>query len=353
MSESLKSVIEKYGYEYGYKKYIGDHPSAAKRIGNKINEYGLKNGIDIIISENTRRCSNTREKFIKLYGEEEGALRWEKFVSPKTNKKDKRKPAQPTFDKYVEKYGEETGTILWNKYKDSIRFTKETCIQKYGKEVGEKKWSEYTVKMSESCKKSDKSAQMKYVNSLSFYVDKYGEEEGVKKYSLWKKSQDHSSKEFFIKKYGIEEGLKKYKEVGSKRAFHSDAYHSKISQELFDTIKNIINETTDVEIKYANNGGELKLYDQSKNKPYYYDFSYKNKIIEYNGDYWHANPEIYSADYCFKDEIKASDIWERDNRKLSFAKTKGYGVLVIWHSEYKKDKITVLKKCLEFLTDNT
>lgn len=352
MSKSLKKIIEEYGYENGYKKYIIDHPSSAKRIKIKIEEYGLKEGIDTIIRENTKRYSNTKEKFIKLYGEKEGILKWEKFKSPRVSKKERSKRSIVTLEKYVEKYGKEDGTILWNKYKDSLKYTKEKCIEKHGKEEGTKKWNDYIKKMSESCKKSTTSSKMKYINSIDYYINKYGKEEGEKKYFIWKKSQDHSSKKFLIEKYGIENGLKKYKEIGFKRAFHSDSYHSKISQELFETIKNVMNETDKTEFKYSNNGGELRLYDKNESKPYYYDFSYKNKIIEYNGDFWHANPEIYSSDYCYKNGIYASDIWEKDFKKTSFAKTIGYDVLIIWHSEYKKDKIGTLEKCLKFLTNN-
>jgi len=352
MSESLKKVINVYGYEIGYQKYIIDHPSSAKRIKDKIEKYGIKDGIDLIIEENAKKYSNTKERFIKLYGEEEGILRWEKFKGPRINKKEKSKPSVPTLEKYIEKYGEETGSVLWNAYKESIKFTKEICIKKYGKSVGEKKWNDYITKMSESCKKSATPSRMKYINSIEYYIDKYGKEEGEKKYLAWKKTQDHSSKEFMIKKYGIENGLKKYKEVGRKRAFHSDAYHSKISQELFETIKKVMNNANTEDFKYANNGGELRLYDKTENKPYYYDFAYKNKIIEYNGDFWHANQEMYSSDDSFKNGILASEIWEKDTKKTTFAKMAGYDILVIWHSEYKKDKVGILEKCLKFLTND-
>lgn len=349
MSESLKKVIEKNGYENGYKKYIVDRPASAKRIEDSIKKYGLKEGIDKIIEENSQKYSNTKERFINLYGEEEGILKWENFIKPRVKKHFKTN--KPTLEKYIEKYGEENGKFLWDNYKNSLRYTKDKCIEKYGKEEGEKKWNEYIKKISESCKKSTSSDQMKYINSVEYYVDKYGREEGEKKYSLWKKSQDHSSKEFMVKKYGIENGLKKYKEIGFKRAFHSDAYHSRISQILFEDIKKIINDN-DSEFKFSTNGGELRLYDKNENKPYYYDFSYKNKIIEYNGDYWHANPKIYNGDYAFKNGVCATDIWDRDKKKVEFAKQLGYEVFVVWDNDYKKDKIDILKKCINFLNSD-
>ena len=346
MSTSLKSIIKKYGYDDGYKKYIIDHPSSARRIQESIEKYGIKAGVDKIIEQNTQKYSNTKEKFIKLYGEEEGSLKWENFIKPKTKIKTVNR-SKLTIEKFIEKYGEEEGKKLWVKYKESFRHTKEKCIEKYGKEEGKKKWNEYISKMSKSCKKSTSSEMMKYINSKEFYIEKYGKEEGEKKYFLWKKSQDHSSKEFMIRKYGVKEGLKKYKEIGLKKVIRYDAYHSKISQTLFEDIRKIIKD--DSNIKFSNNGGELRLYNKNENKPYYYDFSYKNKIIEYNGDFWHANPRIYKGDYCFKNGIYASDVWERDNKKINFAKELGYDVFIVWDNDYKKDKIGILEKCLDFL----
>ena len=346
MSMSLKNVIRKYGYDDGYKKYIIDHPSSVNRIQKSIEKYGFKNGIDKIIEENTQKYSNTKERFIKLYGEEEGSLRWEKFIKPR-EKTNIVKRAKPTIENFIEKYGKEGGKKLWDKYKKSLGYTKKKCIEKYGKEEGEKKWNEYIDKMSKSCKKSTSSEIMKYINSKEFYVEKYGKEEGEKKYFLWKKSQDHSSKEFMIKKYGIKDGLKKYKEIGLKKAVRYSAYHSKISQTLFEEIRKIIKD--DLNIRYSNNGGELMLYNENEKKPYYYDFSYKKKIIEYNGDFWHANPKIYESNYNFNNEICASDVWERDKKKIDFAKKLGYDVFIVWDNEYKKDKIGILEKCLNFL----
>lgn len=371
MSESLKKVVEKFGYEIGYKKYKNDHPTYTKRLDKNIEKYGLKNGIDKTISENIEKYSNNKDRFIKLYGEELGNKKWEdfkakikerrpslhnfieKYGEEEGNKKweemrMKIKENRPSLRNFIEKYGEKDGRMLWENYKESLSFTEEKCIEKYGEEIGKKKWENYIKKMSESCKNSTSSEQMKYINSIDFYIEKYGEEEGRKKFNEWKKSQDHSSKEFMIKKYGIKEGLKKYKEVGLKRSFHSDSYHSKISQQLFKTIKNIIG---DDECKYSENGHELRLFDDDENKPYYFDFSYKDKIIEYNGDYWHANPEFYKSDYQFKNDVSASDIWEKDRKKRLLAEQRGYKVLTIWDSDYKKDRVSILEKCLEFLQD--
>ena len=109
-----------------------------------------------------------------------------------------------------------------------------------------------------------------------------------------------------------------------------------------------------------------KVYFATKNKEYFisvkskgfyvYDFVDLNnkKIIEYNGDEYHANPEKFSKnDYphpFYKENGPTSEeIWEKDKLKLDIAKSHGFEVLVIWDSEYRKNKKETIKKCLNFL----
>lgn len=73
-----------------------------------------------------------------------------------------------------------------------------------------------------------------------------------------------------------------------------------------------------------------------------------NLLIEYNGDYWHCNPNKYKIDYINKKKNKtAKEIWVYDKNKLDLAKDKGYLCEVIWETDYKKNKniiLLILKK---------
>lgn len=63
-----------------------------------------------------------------------------------------------------------------------------------------------------------------------------------------------------------------------------------------------------------------------------------NLLVEYNGDYWHCNPDIYSPDYFNKKKsLLAEDIWNYDSQKIKMAKDKGYNVEVVWEKDYKRD----------------
>lgn len=59
-------------------------------------------------------------------------------------------------------------------------------------------------------------------------------------------------------------------------------------------------------------------------------------LIEYNGDYWHCNPEIYDPQYYNRKKDKiAEEIWKHDKKKLDKGKQKGYIVLVFWERHFK------------------
>jgi very-short-patch-repair endonuclease len=93
------------------------------------------------------------------------------------------------------------------------------------------------------------------------------------------------------------------------------------------------------------------LLKVSNKKRYFYDLyiTSSNLIIEIQGDYWHANPNRYSAEdlvhYKFAD-IKAQDIWDRDKVKQDFAISKGYKVVSIWEHFIKNTSKEDLKQHL-------
>jgi len=67
-------------------------------------------------------------------------------------------------------------------------------------------------------------------------------------------------------------------------------------------------------------------------------------IIEFYGDYWHANPKKYSAEDIAHHKIMAKQIWENDRKRVDELTRCGFTVLVIWESDYKYDKGQVMKK---------
>ena len=83
---------------------------------------------------------------------------------------------------------------------------------------------------------------------------------------------------------------------------------------------------------------------------YLYDITVGNKIIEYNGDFWHCNPLFWDKDeFNPRLHITASNKWKLDKLKNEFAKENGYEVMIVWEQDYKHDKQGIIEKCINFL----
>jgi G:T-mismatch repair DNA endonuclease (very short patch repair protein)/uncharacterized C2H2 Zn-finger protein len=168
--------------------------------------------------------------------------------------------------------------------------------------------------------------------SLEKCIEKYGEIDGRQE---WVDRQESWSNKM----------IRTMKECGNyKRDFS-------ISESLF--IKSLISILNLKEEEHYSCLNKQFFFFEKNSKNYYtYDFllKNKNKIIEYNGDYWHCNPKYYTSEFLNKrKQMTAHQIWEYDKLKIDLIKQEGYEVLVIWESDYKKDKETTIQKCIEFL----
>lgn len=73
---------------------------------------------------------------------------------------------------------------------------------------------------------------------------------------------------------------------------------------------------------------------------YNFDIIFPNKcILEIQGDFWHANPNIYNANDILnfpKKKKIAKEIWKYDKKKKDTIEKHGYKVFYIWESELGK-----------------
>ena len=147
-----------------------------------------------------------------------------------------------------------------------------------------------------------------------------------------------------------EERRVKYNTTKFNNGSFSTSNYSIVSQDLFWILYENINDKST--LKFYTYNKEFYLYDNDLKKVYVYDFRYKNKIIEFNGDYYHWNPLIYSEYYYNKKkETCAKDIWELDNIKINSAKKRGFDVLIVWQKEFIDSPESIISKCLNFLKD--
>lgn len=82
------------------------------------------------------------------------------------------------------------------------------------------------------------------------------------------------------------------------------------------------------------------------------DYILSNKIIEFNGDYWHANPKFYkSTDFISypTERILASEVWLRDAKRLNAVRDLGYKIFIVWENEFNSDPVKKIDECVAFL----
>jgi uncharacterized protein YaeQ len=220
-------------------------------------------------------------------------------------------------------------------------------------------------KTSKKLKDNPEKYAYKFPTKVEYYLEKgFSEEEGIKKIS---EIQNRFSLEKCIEKYGNEDGEKVWLnrqerwintldlkteeekiEINKKKL--TGAQYSPISQRLFWDIYNLVgNDKT----KFAEQKKEFYLLSDGK-KWFAYDYvdMIRKKCIEFNGDFWHCNPEVFNSDDIHRvKNKKASDIWKIDEDKINSIKNIGYDILVIWESEYRKNPKEVLEKCINFLNN--
>jgi hypothetical protein len=235
--------------------------------------------------------------------------------------------------------------------KENYSITEENLIKKHGIELGKMKWNKYCEKQSLSNtfeykkekhgwnKKKFKEYNKSRATTLKNCIIKHGKEKGTKIWNSYIEKQRYTcSKDYFIKKYGYIDGMNKYNNFSDKRMFKFG--FSDISQRLFKLIDDKLNNK--YTIYYSIKNKEYRIDDDLKS--YYLDFYIKelNIAIEFNGDLWHANPELYNENdtpHPFQKKLKSKDIWKLDKERYDFIKTKVDDIIIVWENDIKNKGI--------------
>lgn len=148
-------------------------------------------------------------------------------------------------------------------------------------------------------------------------IEKYGSAVAFRNVDIKKKQQ-----ETLIKRYGV---------TNSWHLADTKKSVSAISQELF--WNSWHNSRQEGECFFGERTGELRvIIDGQLIKP---DCAIINgtskRIIEFYGDYWHADSE------------------ERDNQRQKLLEKDGWEILIVWENRYMKDKISMIELCTAFI----
>lgn len=324
-------------------------------------------------SKKFKRDSITLNSYIGRYGDVVGTRLHTERINAFTKAMSK--------DVYVKKYGKKKWQELC---KSKVSFSEQHFVEKYGESIGKKKWKDTLDKKLKSQKENFKNKKWKNGRTLAEYQERYGIEDGYKRWDIRNKRQsymsslqryidefgeekgreichkikDNNSITVYIKRYGNELGTERYKLFIEKLLAYNEnkPNYSKVSQELFWQIASTLPVDKQKNLKFAELNDEQIFYTGTDLKIIQVDFKYNNKIIEFNGDFWHANPNQYTNDAILhhpNNHILAEDLWKRDKQRIEWLESNNYIVLTVWESDYNQNKQQVINKCINFINETT
>lgn len=348
-----------------------------------INKYGEELGIQKY-NEHKKSLANTLENYIIRYGDDVGVQKWNQY-------KEKLK-YRGTLDWYIDKYGELNGTQKYNeknaKLSISIKSLKRNgysddeirkirskhksgsvndvnnFINRYGNIGGNKRYNEYVENLKLTSKRNlgywlnfhdgdvelaKKSLYDYQRRDKRWFINTFGEIEGIERYYLVNKSKGRTI-ENYIKKYGNEIGTIKYNDACRNwKSGQRGIFNSKGQLEVETYLQSLYDDV----VGHRSETGII-LRDDEKitltQNILYPDIIVNNKyIIRYNGDFWHARKTIFPIDETIVPRIKkpAGEIRQIDDIKNKIYKNRGYIVITIWDTEWYSSKDRVKNKLKE------
>lgn len=320
------------------KKYPDFKEKNKSKIFNTFNKYVVY-AFEIpqdIIDEKNKLSVPTLENCIRKYGEEKGREVFEEY---------KRKQAYTnSFEYKKEKYG--WTKEQYDEYNKSRSVTLENLIKRHGEEEGTEIWKHYCERQSET-------------SSTEYIRDKFGEYE-CETINLLKSGK----LEGFIRKYGETEGKKRFNNFidAVNNSFEdTNKYHqSKRGVCFFNKIVKRLSELG-YNFTYYYGDNEMRKYSHIDSVLYSLDFFILelNICIEFNGDYWHANPEIYDKKWIHPiKKVSAEEIWKYDaNRNKTLKEEFSIDVINVWEKSIYIDKkediiIDEIVKKIEYVSKN-
>ena len=331
---SVESYINQYGESEGVKKYEEYKVRRVKRIArteantSKVKEVyteaDVENGDAIkclACDAITSRLQWTHFKhrcIDDITSIKEYKLR---FPDAETVAPNLKKETAVTLEKLVKLYGVEEGTMKWDHYRDlqAISNTFEYKSQEHG-------WS---IEEFEAYNQSR-------AVTLENLIERHGEEVGLIIWEEYCEKQRYTTTiEYFIDEYGVEDGTAKFLAFDQARASSNNPHNKYSTLEL--EVYNRLVEEVDSSMVH-----QLTVL-HTKGGPFDMGSTDRMKLIEVYGTYWHQDPRKYKeTDRIRSNGITAKEKWDGDSQKRESAIALGYEVYVIWEADWKKDRHKVI-----------
>lgn len=274
----------------------------------------------VVSTEVASRTGVTREKLIEKYGSSEGIIRWDQYRSKQAESN--------SFEYKREKYG--WTRDQFDEFNASRSQTLEKMIARHGEEQGIINWTAYCEKQA-------------YTNTQEYFIKKYGDDIGKAKYLDINKRKGDSNNPIEVAKkmnISVDEAVDV---IISRIKYTGKTWGSNLEKEFTEMLEHELGplENSTFSKPYGKWSHTLGSY-------VIFDIKHKDCVIEFNGDYWHANPKIYKDDAVIRGRT-AAKIQQHDALKLQTAVDLGFRVLTIWESDFKEDKQQIIGKVKEWM----
>lgn len=267
----------------------------------------------------------TLDRTKTVLDDEDAERYYEQYCKKKTKKWKPNNPDTTSLKSHIERHGEEFGTKM---YQEKIKKIDTISIEYFKK----KGYSTEAAKVKQS--------ERQQTFTLEKCIQRLGEDEGRKR---WQERQDKWQKTLNDKP------IEEIERINNSKLWKSGNV-SKQSISLFESIDH-------QDSRWSCRGGEklLKVEINGVVKNKMVDFLYQDKIIEYFGTYWHADPRFFPD----KDTIirgrrqnTVRSINLDDETYLNGLRNLGYKVMVVWEYDFTHHVDDTIKKCKEFLYDD-
>ncbi len=341
--------IQKHGQEKGTKLYEQYLEKTGTSLQSFIKRHGVQNGTQkynqyrekISKSGKGKNSGSTKQKFIKKHGQQIGIEKYNQWLSK----------CSQSLQGFINRYGEVQGRKKFEQFRSKSLQTKENFIKRYGQEQGAIKWQQHLTTHRNSSKRSlnywliqcqgdlqlaNKKLIQSQSRSKQWFIEKFGKQQGEKRYINRLEKQ---SKTFKLRNRNED-----FKRNGKK--------FSKISYQFFKDILIKLDEEFDI---VCFGSKQKKIFDQ--NRSYLCDFYLKKNdiqlVIEFFGDFWHSNPQLYTENFI-NPVTKTSSliVWKNDEERLNSMKLLVNDVFVIWEKQVKIDREKAINKCIKFIKEN-
>lgn len=188
-------------------------------------------------------------------------------------------------------------------------------------------------------------------HTLDNYMRHYGDA-GIEKYASYiKRMRELASPSYYIDLYGEEDGISRYFERFKRNTYAT----SKIQLDMFTKLVHNLPSELSSDAMYSDGTNREYLLITENRKFYFYDFVLPSLklAIEFHGDFWHGNPSKFSENDTNSrwNGKTAKELWEHDLIKKHEIENRGFTLITIWEQDYMRDQNGIINQLTQIIKE--